>query len=367
MKTPTLIFKSIGLVIFFILLFSSVSALSTVKTKEKLLDIPTNTVFTHTVFVEGCTATWCSPCSTSAAVMHDLFFSGDYDFYYVALVADKNPYADQRCQELGVQSIPDYVFDGGYTRWVGSSRLPSAYITRLESSGIRDVANIHLDLWVDWLDGDDYPVSLNIYNDQDTTYHGHIRMYATEIESRWKTKSGNPYHFAMIGDFLFNEDISIPAGEYSTHNMVWEGGDYGFEDIQNDNIMFIATVFRDDNKGFVDATVAKAFVDLWPSDLEVDFQPTFAGIKTTLKNIGYSTMTNLDWSIKASGGLFHTINVSTTGLIDRLAADEEIVMQTDQPVFGFGRISVVLKVNKGVAAKQGYIIGPLILFPDSTT
>ena len=211
--------------------------------------------YTHTVLVEGCTASWCSPCASAAVHIKNIYESGNYDFYYVALVLDKNSYANARCSELDVYYIPDYVFDGGFTRHVGSGSLPSAYTTRLDQCGARSVADIDLDLEVIWNEDAEMDIDLDITNNEASTYNCHLHVYVTEIESRWNTYTGQPYHFAMIGNYAFNTNVNIPAGDTSHRSTTWDGNDHGFGDITEDNIMVIATVF-DSSSDYVDETTA---------------------------------------------------------------------------------------------------------------
>ena len=210
---------------------------------------------THTVLVEACTASWCSPCAVAAVQIHNIYQSGEYDFEYVALVSDKNPYANQRCAELGVGGIPDYVFDGGYARWVGSGGLPAAYTSRLIACEKRSVAAVDVDLDVTWLEDGLLDVAVDLMNNEEEAYDGHLHVYVTEIESRWNTYSGQPYHFAMIGNYPLNKDVSIAANETLHLQTQWDGAAYGFDDIEMDNILVIATVF-DETTEYVDDTAA---------------------------------------------------------------------------------------------------------------
>jgi len=66
--------------------------------------------FTHTVFIEEGTASWCQHCSSMESALLGLYESKLYPFYYVALIYDKSPDAAAR---LGT----DYNFIG----------LPSAF------------------------------------------------------------------------------------------------------------------------------------------------------------------------------------------------------------------------------------------------
>jgi len=317
--------------------------------------------YTHTVLVEAGTASWCPPCATAAAVMHDVFYTGDYDFYYVALVSDKNSYASTRCNELGVSSIPDYVFDGNYVRHVGSGGIPYAYTARLDMCGERDVSDIDLDLDLTWNGGGLIDVNLDITNNEASTYNGHLHVYVTEIVSRWNTNNGQPYHFAMIGNYAFNENVDITAGDTSQLTTSWDGTQYGVGDITEDNVMVIATVFDRNNQNFVDETTAESFGGLWPEDLELEMSAGLGSISARLKNNGTQLINDIDWSIAVEGGILKLIDSSTEGVVESLAAGEETVLQTNGTIFGFGKITVSANVNVGTKTEQGFIIGPFII------
>lgn len=317
--------------------------------------------YTHTVLVEAGTASWCPPCATAASVMHNLFNSGKYDFYYVALVADKNPYANARCAELGISSIPDYVFDGGFTRHVGSGGLPNNYINRLNNCGARTVSDIDLDLEIIWNGDATIDVNLDITNNENSVYNGHVHVYVTEINSRWNTHSGQPYHCAMIGNYAFNENVDITAGQTTSLSTTWNGNTYGFSDIEEDNILIIATIFNRNNNNYVDETTAQSFSGLWPEELELTIFGGLGSISALLKNVGSSSISDIDWIIYVNGGILGLIDSFAQGNIESLAAGEETILKTSQPLFGLGPLSVSVNVNIGTKTANGFIIGPLIL------
>ena len=83
-----------------------------------------NLDFTHTVFAEQCTATWCPNCPMVAEALRSIYESEDYPFYYVALVDDMNPIAKERNKDYSfgfyaIYAFPTVYFDGGNTNMVG--------------------------------------------------------------------------------------------------------------------------------------------------------------------------------------------------------------------------------------------------------
>jgi len=367
MKIEHKIKKMIGVSVLFIMIFSSfIGATSSTNTNinndflknnssDKLED------YTHTVMVEACTASWCPPCATAASVMHDIFYSGDYDFYYVALVSDKNGYASGRCGELGASSIPDYVFDGGYTRHVGTGGIPYAYEYRIDQCGERDVKDIDLDLNIIWNDDASIDVDLDITNNEASSYNGHVHVFVTEIISRWNTNNGKPYHFAMIGNYAFNENVEVNSGDTSQLSTTWDGAQYGFSDLEEDNVFIIATIYDRDNSNNVDETTAESFVELWPENFELEINKGMSTISATLKNNGTLIENDIDWSIQVTGGILKLIDVYSEGTIESLPAGEETILNIDDSIFGLGKISIAVNVNVGTRTKQGFVFGPFIL------
>lgn len=96
---------------------------------------------THTVFAEECSATWCGYCPTVINFLENIWNGGQYDWYYVTLVDDKNSYAGQRVGELGVTGFPTVVYDGGYTRVVGATSQ-SDHENAIQTCSNRNVADV---------------------------------------------------------------------------------------------------------------------------------------------------------------------------------------------------------------------------------
>jgi thiol-disulfide isomerase/thioredoxin len=125
-----------------------------------------NSEFTHTVFVEEGTATWCPYCPLMAEALDSIYESGDYPFYFVALVSDKNINAGNRLIfEYNIYGYPTSFFDGGYQVLVGGYEEESYYRNKIELSGIRDVHDLNLSVSVDWLSDGEIEIDINIVND----------------------------------------------------------------------------------------------------------------------------------------------------------------------------------------------------------
>jgi hypothetical protein len=220
--------------------------------------------FTHTVIVEYGTLTTCGPCVTASGQLNSIYQSGDLDFNFVTLVWDEgNRNVRNRLQELGVSSVPDVYFDGGYRRLLGAQVDETPYRNAITQSGERDVPDVNADLSVQWIGGGALKLSLTVENNEPETFSGHIRIYITEKESRWNDNGGNPYHFAVL-DIPVDRNLAVaPQGPITQHadtytiNKLWLGFLYGFGDITEENILVIASIFDQDTGYAVETTSAE--------------------------------------------------------------------------------------------------------------
>jgi hypothetical protein len=211
--------------------------------------------FTHTVFLEECTATWCPNCPFGAAALKNIYDSGDYPFYYVALVDDMNPIAKDRNRDysfglIKVYAFPTVYFDGGDTIYVGRGstvqETENLYRPLLEQEGARTPKQpITMTSSVTWDGSAKLTVTVDITNDGSFPYFGRIRSYVTEIVSRWNDQVGDPYNFALL-DYAINKIVLLMPGKTKTLTGVFDGtADHGgqtFADITSDNIMVISAV-----------------------------------------------------------------------------------------------------------------------------
>lgn len=94
--------------------------------------------------------------------MRSIYYSGNYNFFYVALVADKNSRANYRLDDYNTYWVPTCYFDGGYR--VHDGMTQSAVAFRVETSGQREVPELDLDISVTWLGNASVEVTVNITN-----------------------------------------------------------------------------------------------------------------------------------------------------------------------------------------------------------
>ena len=279
--------KVFPIIIIGILVFSGFGAVAInnendklqLKTKISISPIKGDRDFTHNVFGEFGTATWCGYCKYGHTALKNLYADGYLPFYYVSMVGDKNTNAYNRIKEdYNLYGYPTVWWDGGYIVNVGAGSTEGAestYNSSINSCGSRTVNNVDLSIDVEWLgpgnpnpsDGltevplekclkwtnSEMKITATVDNNEGTTYGGTLRVYVAEVESsmNWLDTFGNPYTFAFL-DFAFEEDISINAGQSWSDYTYWDGIDFNdgygndFREITQDNIMVIGAVFDDE-------------------------------------------------------------------------------------------------------------------------
>jgi thiol-disulfide isomerase/thioredoxin len=125
-----------------------------------------NDEFTHTVFCEKGTATWCPSCPSMASELNDVYESGEYPFYYVSMVVDESNDADYRMNDFSLYWLPTAFYDGGKEVVVGGGYGDEYHANLIESCGQRDVHELDLDLSVDWIAEGEMDITVSITNNE---------------------------------------------------------------------------------------------------------------------------------------------------------------------------------------------------------
>lgn len=210
---------------------------------------------THTIFCELQTATWCQSCPKASGALNNIYKSNDYAFYYVVLVTDMNPNAQNRARDYVKNLLPTYIslptvyFDGGDKNFIGAygsvNTTETAYREILEDVKDRSVTQpIELSSEIVWAGDGKITVTLTIKNNGDKPYFGKVRSYITEIVSRWKDVDHKPYDFGFL-DFAIDTVIFVSAGKTKTISEQWDATQahgQNFGTISKDNIMVISTI-----------------------------------------------------------------------------------------------------------------------------
>jgi len=122
------------------------------------------------------------------------------------------------------------------------------------------VADIDLDLRVQWLGDATMRIWARVTNNESGLYEGHLRVYVTEILSTlgWNDSTGHPYTYPFL-DYAFNGPIAIPAGGVWQGSVDWDGHLHGdgmgntYGGITYDNVTVLGAVFDDEkHQGYSD-------------------------------------------------------------------------------------------------------------------
>jgi len=257
-------------IIFLLFLSFTLTFVETTQSNSINKDIASMNSFnnSHTVLAEYGTSSGCPDCTPVSDYLYTLYSSREYDFYYVSLVIDKNMKAANRCSELDMSGFPSVHFDGGYRNVTENQGSTASYIDALNDSQSRNnyfpVHNITLNVDVGWIETEKLDINISIINNEccsGSIYDGRLRVYITEINSRWNDQSGEPYHFGML-DYAFNENITVVHGFTFSLTTIWDGSTQGY-DIDPENIMVIAAVY-DSKWNYVDQTSASTILSDMP-------------------------------------------------------------------------------------------------------
>ncbi len=199
----------------------------------------------HYVFVEEGTETDCKNCPIVANILHELYESGKYNFYYVSLVNDRSPKAETRLSDdYDVYGFPTVFIDGGYKVIVGGNNDKSEYEQAILDARSRDAPDIQVTVSAKYDNKTDkLTTEVVVKNNEKETYSGRLKVYLTEIVSQWNGYDGKPYHYGFV-DYTINKAISIDANGEKNFSDTRSVSDYDYE-----NLMIMAVVFNSESAG----------------------------------------------------------------------------------------------------------------------
>jgi len=171
--------------------------------------------FTHTVFLEVGTASYCTYCLDTANALSNIYDSGDYPFYYVSLVSNLHEQSrDRLSNHYNLYGFPTTFCDGGYEIVYGGKVEEHYYRSAIESCGSRDVHQLGLGLSVDYKDYTAYrklEINVNIENNDQI-----------ERPEKPQTPSG-PSTCKPNKEGFFTTSTSDPNGDQVYY--MWDWGD----------------------------------------------------------------------------------------------------------------------------------------------
>jgi hypothetical protein len=232
-----------------------VAAVSTIQSMESTNSQPITpqptSAFTHTVFIEEGTTTWCPNCPEAAEALHALFANNSqYPFYYTALVLDREKTSKTRFgYHYGGTAIPTLFFDGGNKTMVGATgnlaQTEQAYRNLINECGARTVHPLELNTSVVGHNDAKLEITVTVKNTGSSRYIGILKSSVSEIVSRWNDEQGHPYHNAFLS-YAIQKLVVLQPEKSKTFTVTWNGaathGNHTYPDIVDNNIIVISTI-----------------------------------------------------------------------------------------------------------------------------
>ena len=297
--------------------------------------------FTHAVFAEEFTATWCVYCPSAAENLmkvYDEIPNEPYyhdKFFFVALITDVNDKADERMGDYpDVTGYPTVVFDGNDEKVSGGQSDTSNYESAIDNVGQREDTDISLDVEMNHHGGDELELFVEMTWNEDAslgnpTFNGFIRAYIVEKESRYNNYDGDPYHFGFL-DYAIETSVELEPHEKKMLYATWKGGEHedsngnDFSDIDYDNNNIFVAFFNDESSAADKYVLETAFAI--PPEFDVDVPEGLVGgdleinghaisKKSEIEKVHYKWDQNgwLDSGIDSFNGDF-TLNLDTRDL-----------------------------------------------------
>lgn len=321
-----------------------------------------NEDFTHSVFVEEATATWCPYCPAMATALYNIYNSGDYPWYFTALVSDMNSQAAQRLNEYNTYGYPTAFFDGGYQVYVGGSSSESVYRTRIQTCGDRAVPPLNLSVSVEYIGSGDLQIDVAILNDDtpnsppDTPQaptgetNGETGESYTYATSTTDPNTDNVFYWFEWGDGTNSGWVGpYSSGEQGSASHSWATA--GTYDVK---------VKAKDSEGAESAWSTITQVTIIAPAIEVAVAGGILKVGETITNTGTTELTDVSWSLTVKGGLIGRINVQSSGTIDSIAAGANAIVNTDKMVFGFGTVTITATADDETLTASAFVFGPFI-------
>lgn len=193
----------------------------------------------HNAFIEEGTGTWCHNCPEVANILHELYESSKYNFYYVSLIEDKNSEAKTRLEEdYNIYGYPSVYIDGGYDLILGAKEK-SVFEESLSRAQKREVPALYFNVTAQLYENNkDTNISIEIINYEDYSYTGRLKLYLTERNSVQYYGGQGVYHFGLI-KIIYDEEINISSKEEKNIEQI-----YDFSEFDVDNLMVIGVIFN---------------------------------------------------------------------------------------------------------------------------
>jgi hypothetical protein len=219
----------------FILLLVNLTLLGLTLPKSEALYYDT---YTHALFDEHFTATWCPSCRTDEPNILKAYNDLAGSLFIVSYhVSDEwsNPTGDSMVLQYQAHTIPYHVFDGGY--WIGKGGI---YSTDMEDPAARPVHRIGLAIRK-LIHGSNLEYEGSIQEMDGKVFNGYVQVYITENRLQ---SEGIEWNF-VFRDFGVNQMLSMSPGAIVQFSGTWIVP----SNVKAINLLVVAAVFDKSTTG----------------------------------------------------------------------------------------------------------------------
>lgn len=171
--------------------------------------------FTHAVYVESITATFCSACRVDQGLILQASekYSGSLHFVEFHVSDEWNTrYGMEKAREYGTTLVPTHAYDAGYSIEAGTVNEE-----KIESTGKRPVHKVTLAI-AKSVQGSTLSFKGSIKEEDGETFRGKIIIVAVENGLRSAGLTWN----SVFRDCLFSHDVTVAASTYTFFSGMWE-------------------------------------------------------------------------------------------------------------------------------------------------
>jgi thiol-disulfide isomerase/thioredoxin len=194
--------------------------------------------YTHALFDEHFTATWCPSCRTDEPNVLKAYNDLAGSLFIVSYhVSDEwsNPTGDSMVLQYQAHTIPYHVFDGGY--WIGKGGI---YNTDMEDPAARPVHRIGLAIRK-FIHGSNLEYEGSVQEMDGKVFNGYVQVYITENRLQ---SEGIEWNF-VFRDFGVNQMLSMSPGAIVQFSGTWIVP----SNVKANNLLAVAAVFDKSTTG----------------------------------------------------------------------------------------------------------------------
>lgn len=178
--------------------------------------------FTHTVFCEDATASFCGACPSASEALQSIYMSKNYPFYYVEMIFENEKSLPRYNNYFttGIAMFPTCFFDGGYVYEVGGGvSCESRYRTAIEKCGVYEAHGLNLSVYLDWIGDGVIKINFSITNLGKLNYPPTIPI----ISGSKSGKTGHEYNYKFVSTDPNNDNILYYIDWGDETNSSWLG------------------------------------------------------------------------------------------------------------------------------------------------